>query len=81
MNTVRGSDVKFTISLPGAGRVFYCELIDPAGKQRYSRTLAAADGRAAGVFQIAFNDPAGQWQLRITDAASGSFSIRTLQLK
>lgn len=49
-------------------------------KNRYSRTLAAADGRTGGVFQVALNDPAGQWQLRITDAVTGNINLHTVQL-
>ena len=77
----RGSVVKFQLSNPGSGRVFYCELTDPAGKVRYSCALSAPDGKAEGAFQIAFNDPAGKWTFRFSDAASGAQMTRTLTVK
>lgn len=77
----RGKEFIFDLSSPGAGRVFYCELIDPAGKVRYSRTLAAPEGKAQGRFQIAFSDPQGAWRFKVADAASGMSFSRTVTVK
>lgn len=78
---VRGGEVKFSVELPGAGRVFYCQLIAPDGKIRYARTLAADSGKASGSFQIALNDPAGKWKFKFSDAATGTSAIREMSVK
>ena len=78
---VRGNGFNFTVSLPGCGRVFHCELIDPAGKCRCQRSLAAPDGNASGEFQIAFNEPEGLWTLRISDVATGVSATQKITVR
>ncbi|MBR2374425.1 MAG: beta-galactosidase trimerization domain-containing protein [Lentisphaeria bacterium] len=76
-------EISFKVSLPGGGRVFNCELFDPSGVLRYSRTLAAPEGKAAGAFQLSANkDKAGKnWTLKVTDTASGVWAKHNFDVK
>ncbi len=48
------------------------EVTDPAGVVRthYNAKLVARDGKAAGEFVPALNDPPGRWTIRATDYAT-----------
>jgi len=52
---------------------FRVEFIDPKGKlvEAYSATLPAIEGRAAGLCNLALNDPNGEWTVRATDVLTG----------
>ena len=78
---VRGDSFGFDVSLPGGGRVFHCELLDPAGKCRAQRNLSSPEGKVSGEFQIAFNEPAGRWSLRVNDVASGAAAEQSIAVK
>ena len=76
-------EFKFKVALPGGGSVFCCELFDPSGALRYSRTLAAPEGRAEGSFQLSENKdkPGKNWTLKVTDTASGVWTKHSFAVK
>jgi hypothetical protein len=49
------------------------ELLGPDGKPRrhYSRNVLLDKLKGVVTLDLALNDPAGRWQIRVTDVASG----------
>jgi len=72
-----GTKVAYTIAAAGEKqklpRAFRVEVLGPDGKARgyYAAQLAATQDTAKGSFQLALNDPAGQWKIIATDVATG----------
>jgi hypothetical protein len=73
----RGGRVEYLASADDAGagrdRVFRLEVLTPAGERldHYTEVVPARDGRAAGEFTPALNEPVGPWTVRLTDVATG----------
>ena len=82
-----GSDLKASFravmadGIPGK-RIYYVQLIDPAGKTGFcmDRSLVAEDGKADFTFRMAFNDPAGEWTLKAVDVLTGTTAERKFTL-
>ena len=82
-----GSDLKASFravmadGVPGK-RIYYVQLIDPAGKTGFcmDRSLVAENGKADFTFRMAFNDPAGEWTLKAVDVLTGTTAERKFTL-
>ncbi len=75
-SALRGSTVSISIGCdrtPAAFHVFHVDVVEPQGKpaSHYSGNIVAKDGHAMKLLPLAYNDPAGQWKLRITDTLTG----------
>jgi hypothetical protein len=68
----------------GPGRaVLHIEALDPAGKlvPHYSGNALAPGGAALWTLPLAFNDPAGQWTIRVTDPLTGGSATARLAVQ
>ena len=63
-------------------RIYYVQVIDPAGKTGFcmDRCLVAKDGKADFRFRMGFNDPEGVWNLKVTDVLTGMSAERKFTL-
>ncbi len=64
--------------------IFHWEFTSPSGKKydRYTGNLqSTADGKAAHLFQSAFNDEKGKWQLAVTCANSGTAAQQAIVIE
>ncbi|MBC7287408.1 MAG: hypothetical protein H5T86_05050, partial [Armatimonadetes bacterium] len=70
---VCGQRLAVQVRLRGGGdrHLLRVYAFDPAGRQRYARTVVAADGPAQAVIPLALNDPPGKWMLVARDVATG----------
>jgi len=68
---------------PAATEVLHLDVIDPSGKvvDYYSGNIIAGSGHTAKLVPFAFNDPRGQWTLRVKDLLSGQTKTATLELE
>ncbi len=82
----RGTTGQIGIGLDGASpaatHVFHLDVFDPAGKlvPQYSGNILAPRGHADKLLPLAFNDPAGNWQVRVKDLLSGQSKAVTLEV-
>ena len=82
----RGTTSQIGISLDGASsaatHVFHVEVLDPAGKivPQYSGNILAPRGQVDKLLPLAFNDPAGNWQVRVKDLLSGQMKAVPLEV-
>lgn len=65
--------VSFATATPAARHVLHIDVVNPSGQivDYYSGNLLAPEGRANKVVPIAFNDPAGRWEIRVKDLMTG----------
>jgi hypothetical protein len=63
--------------------VFRVEVSDPEGQRVdvLTRNVIARQGRYAGVLPFAYNDPTGEWVLRVRDVISGKSVGQTVSLR
>ncbi len=52
-----------------------------APHRQYSLTSPCPDGQGAATVPLALNDPSGTWRLRLTDAATGTTTDRTVEVR
>lgn len=81
----RGQTVRFSLRIasPAATHVFHVDVIDPAGQtlRQYSGNHLAPRGVAGFSLPLAFNDPAGRWQIRVRDILSGQTAEAAIEVK
>ena len=82
-----GADVKIHLSVSAEGgkpglHVFRVDVTDPNGKLNlsYSQNAVAPAGEAEIALPFAFNDPAGDWTVRVRDVATGTAVTKTIKL-
>jgi hypothetical protein len=74
-----GANARFQVALdlgggsPAGRHCLRVELLGPDGKPRrhYSRNVLLDKLKGVVTLDLALNDPAGRWQIRVTDVASG----------
>lgn len=80
----RGANANISVSIisPAQVHVFHLDVIDPSGKtvDHYSGNLRAPAGRAGKLIPIAYNDPAGKWEIRVRDALTGQSASTGLEV-
>ena len=80
-----GANVEFSIGSgsPAALDVLRVEVIDPEGSvvQHYSGNMIVAEGAAAKLLPLAFNDKAGTWTIRVKDLLSGETVTAPLKVE
>ena len=83
-----GAPVQYEVSIPEARgqsplHILLVEVLGPDGNARphYGAKLVASDGKAAGEFVPAFNDPPGRWTIRATDFISRVSGVATVELR
>ncbi len=80
-----GANVEFSIGTgsPAALDVLRVEVIDPEGSvvQHYSWNMIVAEGAAAKLLPLAFNDKAGTWTIRVKDLLSGETVTAPLKVE
>lgn len=66
-----------------ARHCLHMEVLDPEGKpmRHYARNLLTDDGHARVSVPLAINDPAGMWQVRVMDVATGRSANSSLEVK
>ncbi len=81
-----GRNLCFSIRVPGIARhgpgLFNLEVFDPEGRAEplYGGNLFAGPGWQSWRLPLALNDPAGSWEIRVTDVASGRQTITHLKV-
>jgi hypothetical protein len=67
---------------PGAFDILHVDIIGPDGSvvPHYSGNSLAPGGTAAKRLPLAFNDPVGTWQIRVTDVLSGQSTTARLEV-
>ena len=70
--------VQVAAGTPGR-HVVYIRVTDADGRPRpeYAADIIANDGRGSHTFNLALNDPAGQWTIDLEDVATGTTSIQS----
>ena len=79
----QGERLQFQVRAGAAGqRLVRCHFFGPDGKflPLYSRNLLL-DGQASLVFPSAFNDPSGEYRLRVEDLSTGASAERRFVLR
>ena len=63
--------------------VVYIRITDADGRPRpeYTTDIIADDGRGSHTFNLALNDPAGQWTIDLEDIATGTTATATMQIQ
>lgn len=63
--------------------VVYIRITDADGRPRpeYTKDIIANDGRGSHTFNLALNDPAGQWTIALEDIATGTTATATMQIQ
>ena len=74
--------VRLKGTTPEARRVLRVEVLDPEGKivSAYSGNMIAARADIAKRLTLAFNDPSGEWRIRVTDVLSGQSQSMALSV-
>ena len=81
----RGTTAVISVSFPEAAlaqRVVHLDVADPNGKpvDYYSKNVLATGAAAELTIPLASSDPAGAWQIRIKDTATGQMVASTLEV-
>lgn len=68
---------------PQPGHVLCLQVIGPDGEERpyYERLVTMETSEAEVEVPFAYNDPLGEWRLRVRDVASGMGASRTVELQ
>lgn len=76
------STVKVSDGIPGR-HVIYIRVTDSEDKRRaeYDQDVIARNGRGSHVFNLALNDPQGQWTIHIEDIVSGTTQKQHLSIR
>lgn len=82
-----GTPASFDAKINAGGKTprrhcFRIEVLDPEGKtvRHYAQNVLAEDGHAKISIPLAMNDRAGQWQVQMTDVATGRSAKSTLEV-
>jgi hypothetical protein len=83
----RGGVLEYAVAVGGADggadHVLRVEVLDPRNRapECYQQKVLALKGRYAGRLPFALNDPAGAWQIRVTDVISGKEGVATVTVE
>ena len=72
-------DIRILTSEGNAGKhIFHVEVIPPDKQVRFfmKRNLVASNGQTGFRYRIAFNDPAGTWQIKVKDILTGTVVVK-----